>query len=98
MLDRRAPTSANPHLSSTGTADPLPSTRASRRGTHQAAGGVGESGSKPSSAGVSRMRSTRKYLSLSSRCSRTMVRNSDRSQYRTPVIGFRLQATILYSQ
>ena len=29
-------------------------------------GGVGESGSKPSSSGVSGMRSTRKYLSLSS--------------------------------
>lgn len=37
-------------------------------------GGVGESGSKPSSAGVSGMRSTRKYFSLSSQCSRTMVR------------------------
>ena len=61
-------------------------------------GGVGESGSKPSCAGVSGMRSTRKYLSLSSQCSRTMVRNSDSSQYRTPVIGFLLNTTILYSQ
>ena len=43
-------------------------------------GGVGESGSKPRSSGVSGMRSTRKYLSLSSQCSRTMVRNSARSQ------------------
>ena len=61
-------------------------------------GGVGESGSKPSSSGVSGMRSTRKYLSLSSQCSRTMVRNSASSQYRTPVIGFLLYTTILYSQ
>lgn len=40
MLDRRAPTSANPHLSSTGTADPLPSTTASRRGSRRWAGSV----------------------------------------------------------
>ena len=61
---------------------------------YPSAGGVGASGSKPNSSGVSRMRSTRKYLPLSSQCSRTIVRNSPSSQYRTPVIGFLLNTTI----
>lgn len=67
-------------------------------GIHEAypsAGAVLEEGSKPSSSGVSGIPSTRKYLSLSSQCSRTIVRNSPSSQYKTPVIGLRLNTTIL---
>ena len=57
------------------------------------AGGVGQSGSKPSPAGVPGIRSPRKNVPLSSQCSRTIVRDSPSPQYRTPAAGLRLQAT-----
>ena len=57
------------------------------------AGGVGQSGSKPRSAGVPGIRSPRKYVPLSSQCSRTIVRDSPSPQYWTPAAGLRLQAT-----